>query len=327
MGPDKSGGPPEKHRQEPAGTVPLTALARGMRSSSKLRLYNAAIGLMRPLLRSAWEILRLATQSRTPADKERPLAVVIHSFDGYKRFWPAARYFTERAIPAGFPIYYISERVAMHPDPSRCILTGHGGFSTRLARGLDVISRSHRYVLYLQEDIWLDHPLSEADLRAFLRRMDKEGIDCLKLGWRFWPGEREVIVSRTDSLPDSGNIRWYGPHRFSMSHHCSIFRSDYFWRTALFARLFRQERPLRNEFFISEALKGQIKARNSDRKKIRVAIWEGAPLVSYTHACIRGRLTPEGRVALEKHDISHLYDESLAGEILPAPADMLQIAR
>lgn len=282
-----------------------------MQASSRLRLYNIAIGLMRPVLRSAWEILRLSTQSRTPADKERPLAVMIHSFDGYKRFWPAARYFTERAIPSSFPIYYISERVAMHPDPSRCILTGYGGFSTRLARGLDIISRSHKYVLYLQEDIWLDDPLSAEVLSAFVEQMDKEGIDCLKLGWRsFDPNEHEIIVRRTDSLRDSSSLRWFGSHHYSMSHHCSIFRSTYFWRTALLARLFGQERPLRNELFISEALKGQIKERNSDRKKIRIALWENAPLISYTHACIKGRLTPEGREALEKHNILHLYDET-----------------
>jgi hypothetical protein len=282
---------------------------------------------MKPATRSAWEILRLSTESRTPADKESPLAVVIHSFDGYKRFWAAARYFTERSIPPGFPIYYISERTAMHPDPSRCILTGEGGFSTRLARGLDVISKSHKYVLYLQEDIWLEDPLAPGDLSAFVQQMEKHGIDSLKLGWGvFWPEERDMIIVATDRLPCTKNIRWFGPHPYSMSHHCSVFRSNYLWRTAILARLFRQERPLRNEIFISEVLKDQVKARNSDGKKVRIAVWETAPLVSFTHACIRGRLTPEGRQLLETHNVLHLYDETLPGEILPdTGSDGLQV--
>lgn len=273
---------------------------------------------MRPVIRPVWETLRFSTQSRTPANKESPLAVVIHSFDGYKRFWAAARYFTERAIPAGFPIYYMTERTPMHPDASRCILTGEGGFSTRLARGLDTISRSHKYVLYLQEDIWIDEPVAAEALSGFVQRMEKDQLDCFKLGWAsLTPREFESIVEGSDRLPESSDLRWFGPHSYSMSHHCSIFCSTYFLRTALLARRFRQERPHRNELFVSEALKRQIKARNSDRKKIRIAVWETAPLVSYTHACIGGRLTPEGRDLLERHERLHLYDETLPGERLP----------
>lgn len=276
---------------------------------------------MQPAIRPAWGILGGSARSRTGFPEGALLAAVVHSFDGYKRFWGPARYFTERAIPLGFPIYYVSERVAMHPDPARCILTGEGGFSTRLARGAETVSRSHKYVLYLQEDIWINDPLAPETLSAFVQRMEKDDIDCLKLGWGpFWPRARHFVADRTDCLPGSENVRWYGPHGFSMSHHLSIFRSDYLWRTARLARLFRQERPLRNEIFLSEALKGQIKARNADRKRIRIAVWEAEPAVSYTHACARGRLTPEGRALLEQHDILHLYDENLPNEKLPAPA-------
>jgi hypothetical protein len=319
---DVAGGQ-QAHRPSRYGCMQSFKLNRRL----KLRLHKTAIELMRPVIRTAWEVLGLTTRSQTPADSENQLAIAIHSFDGYKRFWMAARFFTERAIPPSFPIYYISERIPMHPDPARCILTGPGGFTTRLATGLDAISRSHKYVLYLQEDIWMNDPLSAEVLSHFIQSMEKESIDCLKLGYGVMKlRDRESLIRGTDHLPGSDNMRWYGPNNYSMSHHCSIFRSDFFLRTALLAKMFGQERPHLNELFVSEALKRQMKARNSDSKKIRVAVWERAPSVSYTHACIQGRLTPEGRELLEKHGVSHLYDETSPGEILTGAAQkVLQV--
>ena len=265
-------------------------------------------------LAPAWGIVNLLNRSKAPSDAQNPLAVMVHSFDGYKQFWPAARHFTERAIPQSVPIYYVSERAQMHPDPARCILTGEGGFTTRLSKGLGELAGKHKYVLYLQEDIWIDEPISEARLATFVDEMDRHRIDCLKLGVSaFADKDRDSIWGSTDPLPGADNLRWFGPHNYSMGHHCTIFRTNYFWHTNILARIFRVEHPHKNERFISEALKGRIKARNADHKKIRVAIWDKEPLVTYAHGYFRGSMTAEGQDILERHGIS--LDEKASNEV------------
>lgn len=292
--------------------IPALLSSRGSFEAAARRSLNLLLDII-------WRGLRFRLQRRAPTAKETPLAIMVHSFDGYKRFWGPARYFTERAIPSGVPIYYVTENIPMHDNPSKTILTGKGGFSTRLMRGLTTISRRHRYVLYLQEDIWLEDPLPEAMLLELVRTMDVHSLDCLKLGWAsFQPKDYPDIVQTTELLPRSNEFRWFGAHDYAMSHHCSIFRSNFFWCTALVAKIFRREHPLAHERLISMLLIRRSKSKNDDEKDVRIAVWNQKPKVPYTHASFEGILTDDGRRLLDLHKVGHLFDENLEGEVFPS---------
>ena len=273
------------------------------------RLRQFVIDLLKGL---AWRFVR----PRSRAGDGRVVALV-HSFDGYKRFWKPVAFFTERALAStGVTTLYASEQVGMIDDPERCILTGGGDFVTRFERALDSVQAE--YVLYLQKDIWITDELSAAQLDGYVELMQRHRLDCLKLGWAsLWPDDHPAIVASTDPLPGDEAFGWFGAHDYSMGHHCSIFRTDFLAATLRHARLFRVADPLRQEQFTSRLLNADSKARNADDKGLRLAVWRDAPPVAYEHACAWGRITPEGQAALESFGITELYDESIPGDVFP----------
>lgn len=260
---------------------------------------------------------------------DRTLGFMVHSFDGYKRFWQPMLFFAERSIPPQFPTYYASERVPMHANEEVCILTDKGHFVKRLIAALKVLGKKHKYVFYLQEDFWLDREISASTLEGLLGVMETYDLDCLKLGERachYLPEEREKLLREAEPISGAAvafegetlGFRWYGGREFSMSHQSSIFRTTYFLSTAMLASLFGVKDPNQHERFTSSFLRDAIKSSHDDKKPVRIALCTGKPAIDYVHACSVGRLNAEGKELLDKYGIQDYYDESLSGEVFPA---------
>jgi hypothetical protein len=245
---------------------------------------------------------------------------LLHSFDGYKRFWPAALFFSHRALPSGLPVVCASERMPMDPLGSRCLLTGSGSFVWRLLRALHYLRRSYRFVLYLQEDMWLPQPVPPSNVEAWLALMGRQQLHVLKLSAESMPVDVPDLLAQQPRLDHIGSQRatWYGCQDFAMSHHASLFDCDFLLRTLLFALLMGARQPKEHEIYVSRALRPLLASWDHLDRPVRIAAWQQQPLIEVVHASDGGELTPAAVALLQAHPDAPGVDETLPGEVFPA---------
>lgn len=253
----------------------------------------------------------------SPSRQSRRACALLHSFDGYKRFWAASLYFSRLYLPPSLPFYCASEHCAMLPSSHFSLLTGSGNFVWRLIIALHHLRRSYRFVLYLQEDMWLDHPLDSRVWHSWVNLMIAHRLDCLKLSVDSVPPEsRSLLPSQPPLDPVAGSgFTWYGPHHFLMSHHGSLFCVDYLLKSLVFAYILGARKPKEHEILVSRAFRSiSVPPLGSPR----VACWRQQPPLSYVHASDAGELTAEAVSLLRSNPSSPPVNENLPGEVFPA---------
>lgn len=245
---------------------------------------------------------------------------LLHSFDGYKRFWPPALFFNLRALPTGLPVISASESCPMDPHRVHCLLTGSGSFVWRLLRAMHRLRRSYRYVLYLQEDMWLPQPISPTTLDDWLALMDRHQLEVLKLSAEAMPGDVPVLMAHQPNLDHSGpqRVTWYSYEKFALSHHVSLFDCDFLLRTLLFAFLMGARQPKQHEIYVSRVLHPLLTSWEHPDRPIRIVAWQHQPLIHVVHASDGGELTPDAISLLQAHPDAPPVDETLPGEVFPA---------
>ncbi len=247
----------------------------------------------------AWSLTRSGLRFLPRPDPSKRIAVLVHSFDGYQRFWSPAVHYTMASVPTSVPIYFASETIPYSPGRVEAMTTGPGTYVSRLITSLRRLeSFGFEYVFYLQEDMWLTRPLRQELIDELMGMIESHEIDCLKLGKQPFVDDMEDI--RLNSGPigseePAEDFRWFGSHRFALSHHVSIFRIRFLLESAYVARLFGKTSPLDQERFASAYLKPRIKTESGDNKRYRIAVFSGEPVVEYVHASAEGRLTDEAR--------------------------------
>ena len=245
---------------------------------------------------------------------------LLHSFDGYKRFWPAALFFSLRSLPSALPVICATERCPMDPLGANCLLTGSGSFVWRLLRALHRLRRSYRYILYLQEDMWLREPITPTSLEAWLALMDRHQLAVLKLSAEALPGQVPVLLADQPSLDNSGcqQVTWYSNEEFALSHHVSLFDCDFLLKTLLFALLMGARQPKEHEIYVSRALYPMLTSWEHPDRPVRIAAWQQQPLIQVVHASDGGEVTPAAFALLQVHPDAPGVDETLPGEVFPA---------
>lgn len=135
------------------------------------------------------------------------VAVVVHSFDGYRRYWPGflhfyrQHYVSQVSSAQRWPLYFLTEQKVPPLDmvPLTHVVTGHGPWGARLINGLEQIDAD--YVLYLQEDMWLTGHLKHDNLvRAFVRMQKKQAGH-----WKLQTG----CQHRVSGVTDYNDPEWY----------------------------------------------------------------------------------------------------------------------
>ncbi|MEM8955551.1 MAG: hypothetical protein AAGD22_15460 [Verrucomicrobiota bacterium] len=251
-----------------------------------------------------------------------PPAVLLHSWDGYQRFWGPALYYGALNLPVGVPRFFVSEAYPVDSNGFAPLLTGTGSFAARLLRASEELEgRGFRYVFYLQEDHWLIQHFAASTLEELVDFMESERLVTIKLGRAsFWWSDIEKIRKECGWVGESGwgsRLRWFGPHWYGMAHHVCLFQLRFLIETLQVAIHFQQERPLQHEIITSDYMRSRMKQFSEDDKSIRVAVWDEEPVVEYVHAGDCGNLTDEGALRLKADGIDHLYAPQIAGEVFP----------
>lgn len=264
-----------------------------------------------------WRVLRWLYRD-TDSANPRSVCVCVHTFDGYRRFWKPMIFYLEQSVGEKVSVFCASENISMSEN-YQSIKTGYGSYIKRLIRALRIIAKDYKYVLYLQEDMWLKSEICESNLKEWVQFMESHKLECLKLGWySFFPSDRSSIESTTDLVSDGNpSYRWFGKHNYGLSHHCSLFRTNFLLSTAVFSYLFGRKKPLQHEMFVSKIIQKDLRTRSNEVGKINIAVWNNNPIVDYVHACEGGLLTEDGQKALRDDGITAAFEEGLEGEVFP----------
>lgn len=255
--------------------------------------------------------------------KPTKVAILVHSFDGYKRFQVPCLHFLKKNISSMEHVYLAVEE---HRLPCfsnlKVIFTGKGEFTSRMWIAINYLKRvGYTHVLYLQEDMWLNESLSVDLISELAPKMRRHFVSCLKLGHAScWPPNHPSIVKESMQMELGCNLPafvYYSESGNTVSHHASLYEVTFLLKTLCWAARFGFRSPIEHENFCSRALKGQLGKNHNDAGKVLIGLWRDAPVVHYTHASSIGNLTQEARRMLSSFGLESLYDETLPGEVFP----------
>ena len=228
------------------------------------------------------------------------MAILVNSSDGFRDCWHPFFHLLETHWPGcRFPLYLnVEEATYEHPSLEvRCLNhprlpSGENvPWSDRLLESLRAIPE--RYVMYMQEDYFLDAPVRDGLVEDCLRVVAEEGVGCVHLtGFGSRGGTK---IAERPYLVDVPRISHY-----RTSTQAAIWDKD-----VLLSYVRRQETVWETEIL------GTIRAwsryapiRTIDRHRL-----EGPPIMSYTGTgIIRGKWHPEMVPLFAKHGIPMDFD-------------------
>ena len=251
------------------------------------------------------------------------VAILVHSFDGYKRFQVPCMHFLQKYITTMDDVYLAVEEYRFPCFSSlKVIFTGKGEFSSRMWMAINYLKRvGYTHVFYLQEDMWLNQDLSVEIIQELALKMKLHSVSCLKLGHgSFWPPDHPSIVKVSKQMELGSNVPrfvYYGKFEIPVSHQASLYEVSFILRTLWWAVLSGFRSPIEHEDFCSRLLKGAVCENHDDCGKVQIGLWKDAPVVHYTHASSIGKLTDEARRMLSIFRLESLYEETLPGEVFP----------
>ena len=168
------------------------------------------------------------------------IALIIHSCDRYALLYKGFHYFFLQHWNFNVPIdqyYFLTEEKAVHLPNFQSILSGKGEWSDRLRSVLEELEED--YVLYFQEDMWLNQTIDPYFFWALKEFIETEKPKLIKLhssnSYQVKPMNKYVNGFALAEL----NLKNSG---FLMSHQVSLWE-----RKFLIQQLPKNEHPWRNE--------------------------------------------------------------------------------
>ena len=228
-------------------------------------------------------------------DRRPEMAILVNSSDGFRDCWYPFFHLLETHWPhCRFPLYLnVEEATYEHPslkvhclNHPRLPSGENVPWSDRLIESLQAIPE--RYVMYMQEDYFLDAPVRDDLVEDCLRIVAEEAVGCVHLtGFGSHGGAK---TAERPYLVDVPRIS-----RYRTSTQAAIWDKD-----VLLSYVRRQETVWETEIL------GTIRAwsryaaiRTIDRQRL-----EGRPVMSYTGTgIIRGKWHPEMVPLFARHGI------------------------
>ena len=137
-------------------------------------------------------------------------------------------YFTDANLPSGVPFFFASELQPFDEGRFDSVTTGPGSFGSRLAKAVKAVERKgYKYVLYLQEDMWVTEPVDAGLLAGLVDLMEENRIDCLKLGRQPFPEDHDDIRRTSGRLARANSdLRFAGSALIDSRSHITQASSE-----------------------------------------------------------------------------------------------------
>lgn len=168
------------------------------------------------------------------------LSLLVHTCDAYEGFWGGMFYTLDSYWNYNYiPVYFANEEKPMsdividckgtpyRPDSRiKQILTGKtdkSGFSTRFIEAVKQVPS--KYVLYIQEDMWLKRSLDKELLQDLIKFMDDTNADSIRLHAKLWYYDSYILEPTEHFIKDQRMLKTTGGD--ILSHNATIWRKDY----------------------------------------------------------------------------------------------------
>lgn len=170
------------------------------------------------------------------------LSLLVHTCDNYSNFWPGMIYSLEFYWDfEKIPVYWASEEISVKEFPFECrglrykpnklinpILTGKtdkNGFSTRLRIALEKIPT--KWVIYIQEDMWLKGELSFDKLTKIIDILEKNNAHSMKIHNRFFYYIGYKLESTHLFIGNSRILKYTDGDNFLFTHNATVWNRNY----------------------------------------------------------------------------------------------------
>jgi hypothetical protein len=175
----------------------------------------------------------------TDQNNPKHFAIVVHACDRYEILFRGFEYFfkTHWTDTNNVSLYFLTEEKDYVSKIFKNVKTGKGEWSDRLRIGLKQISEP--YIIYIQEDMWLNKDVNSQLLNSILNYTLAEKPQLLKLhssGVYVTNPTNTIIEGLTLSKLDNEGSKYL------MSHQLSIWNREFF-----ISQLQNSEHPWRHE--------------------------------------------------------------------------------
>jgi len=169
------------------------------------------------------------------------ICLLVHTCDSYERYWPGMLFSLDFNWDFSIPVYWASEEISIHKHPItsrgleykpnttiKQIFTGktdRNGFSNRMKIALEKIP--HKWVIYIQEDMWLLSKLPKDLLSKLVLFSDIKKVDSIKIHTKlsYYYGYN---LEPTDTIIDEIRLMKYvDGNNFLHSHNATIWNREY----------------------------------------------------------------------------------------------------
>jgi hypothetical protein len=168
------------------------------------------------------------------------VALLVHTCDRYRFLYEGFSYFFNKYwdFKINCNYYFATEELSVALPNFRNIQSGRGEWADRLRRLLKE-QITEQYVIYFQEDMWLNKPVSATFFNELLTQVKLYEWQQLKLG------SSDVYVTRpTTYMIEGFNVAILDNEAsgYLMSHQVTVWNKDF-----LIKQLHKGEHPWRNE--------------------------------------------------------------------------------
>jgi len=168
------------------------------------------------------------------------LSLLVHTCDSYEQFWGGMFYTLDSYWDYNIPVYFANEEKEMSDIVIDCkgtpykpdtrikqILTGKtdkNGFSTRFIEAVKQIPT--KYVLYIQEDMWLKRGIDNKVFSDIISFMDEVNADSVKIHAKLFYYDN-YLLEPTEHFIDNQRLLKYLDCDALLTHNATIWRKDY----------------------------------------------------------------------------------------------------
>jgi len=168
------------------------------------------------------------------------LSLLVHTCDSYEQFWGGMFYTLDSYWDYNIPVYFANEEKEMSDIVIDCkgtpykpdtrikqILTGRtdkNGFSTRFIEAVKQIPT--KYVLYIQEDMWLKRGIDNKVFSDIISFMDEVNADSVKIHAKLFYYDN-YLLEPTEHFIDNQRLLKYLDCDALLTHNATIWRKDY----------------------------------------------------------------------------------------------------
>ena len=264
-------------------------------------------------------LIFLKQKTETFSNKKKDMAVLIHTFDGYSRYWKPLLYFTNKYLNIDYDIYLGVENMEIPLEilgKVKILKSGKGTFIDRLESHLDKLEKKgYKYIYMMQEDHWYTKPTSygvkhNQIFKEGLKMMKNNNIDCLKLHVLSMHPFNTKLVERYKHKLLNNPLYYLNTHygekrNLNIAHNGCIVTMKMMKHSCKVTKEKGYSTAKGHESASVSEEFGKIKRKSNETGWLILQCDRKNPLLQYSHVGIKGSLNDIGKNILIKDGKTH----------------------